>query len=148
MSNSKKKRETNNLRLKREEPARENRHTRSGPIAASLIKRIDIHQEIRCITELAQAEYGRIVTLMNLLLFSTHTGDAWLLDREDDLALCLCRAGEPQPFRIIDTPDTFGIDWPASFAIEGAAFNVTERSGRVVEILGYPTDEISEACQR
>jgi hypothetical protein len=38
--------------------------------------------------------------------------------------VCLCREGEPQPFRIIDAVDTFAIEWTAGFAIEGAAFIV------------------------
>ena len=38
----------------------------------------DIHREIGYITQLAQ----------------------------NDFAICLCREGEPQPYRIIDTPET------------------------------------------
>jgi hypothetical protein len=108
---------------------------------------LDIHREIRYITQLAQAEDSRIVTLGNLVLFSTRTRDAWLLDPEDDFAVCLCRDGEPQPFRIIDAPDTFAIDWTARFAIEGEAFVVHERSERVLVIAGYPTAQISAACR-
>ena len=35
----------------------------------------------------------RFVTLGQLLFFSTDTGDAWMLDPEDHLALCLATAG-------------------------------------------------------
>jgi hypothetical protein len=87
------------------------------------------------------------LTVGNLVLFSTRTRDAWLLDPEDDVAVCLCREGKPQPFRIIDAPNNFAIEWTASFAIEGEAFVVQERSGRVVVINGYPTIEISAACR-
>jgi len=142
MSNSKKNRERAKRRLKRERQPRE----RSGSVAASFVKP-DIHREIRYITQLAQAEDSRIVTVGNLVLFSTRTRDAWLLDPEDDLAICLCREGEPQPFRIIDAPDTFAIEWTASFAIEEAAFIVRERSGKVLVIHGYPTVEIAAACR-
>lgn len=107
----------------------------------------DIHREIRYVTQLARAEDARLVTLGNLVLFSTRTRDAWLLDREDDFALCLCRDGQPQPFRIIDGPDTFAIEWMAAFTIEGDAFVVQERSGKVVVIHGYATVEISAACR-
>ena len=125
---------------------RERRHERGAPIDASFVKP-DIRREIRYITQLAQAEDSRIVTLGNLVLFSTRTRDAWLLDPVDDLAVCLCREGERQPVRIIDAADTFAIEWTASFAIEGAAFIVRERSGSVVVIHGYPTVEISAACR-
>ena len=121
-------------------------HQRSFRFDASFVKP-DIHGEIRHITQLAQAEDARVVTLGNLVFFSTRTRDAWLLDREDDFALCLCRDGEPQPFRIVDSPDTFAIEWTADFTIEGDEFVVHERSGRVIVIHGYPTVEISAACR-
>src|SRR5215831_14306986 len=38
--------------------------------------------------------HGRIVTIGQLLLFSTETGDAWLLDPADRLAARLARDGE------------------------------------------------------
>jgi hypothetical protein len=142
MSNSKKKREEAIRRLKRKPQRRQ----RSAPIDARFIKP-DIHREIRYITQLAQAEDSRIVTVGTLVLFSTRTRDAWLLDPEDGFAVCLCRDGEPQPFRIIDAPDTFAIEWTASFTIEGAAFIVQDRSGSVVVIHGYPTVEIAVACR-
>ena len=45
---------------------------------------------------------------------AARTRDAWLLDPEDNFVVCLCREGEPQPFRIIDVPDTFAIEGTAS----------------------------------
>lgn len=128
----------NNGRWKRDRPRR--------PTRADFVKP-DILREIRFIIELAQAEDARLVRLGNLLLFSTRNRDAWLLDVEDQLALCLCREGEPQPVRIVDTPTTFGIDWTARFGIEDSAFIVEERSGRIVAIHGYPVAEIAAACQ-
>lgn len=139
MSNSKKQRDAAKQRLRRKRESR---------LQSAAFVKPDIHREIRYITELAQAEDSRIVTLGNLVLFSTRTRDAWLLDAEDDLALCLCRDGEPQPVRIIDGPETFAIEWAGQFAIEGEAFIVQEQSGRVVAIHGYPTAEIAVACRR
>jgi hypothetical protein len=146
MSNSKNKRDAGKRRGKRNQQPGKRPPGRTGPIHASFV-RPDIHREIRYITQRAQAEDSRIVTLGNLVLFSTRTRDAWLLDAEDDFAICLCREGEPQPVRIIDGPDTFGIEWTADFAIDGEAFVVHERSGRVVVIHGYPTVEIAAACR-
>lgn len=146
MSNSKKNREEAERPLDPKQQPRERRRGRSAAVDVSFV-RPDIHSEIRHITQRAQAEDARIVILGKLILFSTRARDAWLLDPEDYAALCLCRHGEPQPFRIIDTPTTFGIEWTATFAIDGAAFVVRERSGRVVAIDGYPTLEISAACR-
>jgi hypothetical protein len=138
MSSSKKKRDAAKRRLKREPRAREHPPMPGVPTNAKLVK-LDIHREIRYITQRAQAEDARIVTVGNLVLFSTETRDAWLLDTEDNFAACLCREGELQPLKITDTPDVFAIDWPACFAIEGTAFVVQEQSGRTVVIQGYPT---------
>jgi hypothetical protein len=128
--------------LKRERRQRE----RPAPVAASFVK-ADIHREVRYITQLAQAEDARVVRVGNLVLFSTRTRDAWLLDVEDSFAICLCRDGEPQPFRIVDSPDTFAIEWTARFTMDAAAFVVQERSGRIVTIHGYPVVEIAAACR-
>jgi len=141
MSSSKKKREE--AKRKRE---RRHQRVRSAPIDARFVAP-DIQSEIRHITQRAQAGDSRIVTLETLVLFSTRTRDAWLLDSEDDLAVCLCREGEPQPFLIIDTPDGYGIEWTANFRIEGDAFVVDEFSGKVSVIHGYPTVQISAACR-
>jgi hypothetical protein len=146
MSNSNKKRGKALRRAKRKSGRSERRRELSARQAARIVKP-DIQREIHYITQRAQAEDARIVTVGNLVLFSTQSRDAWLLDPEDKFALCLCREGEPQPFRIIDTPDTFAIEWTAKFAIEGEAFIVHERSGRVIGINGYPTVEISAACR-
>ena len=51
--------------------------------------------EIRYITSCAAGHDGRVVTIGQLTLFSSETGDAWIIDREDHLALRLARQGEP-----------------------------------------------------
>jgi hypothetical protein len=107
---------------------------------------IDIFREIRYIMELAQAGDSRLVMFLDFVLFSTETNDAWLLDSEDNLALCLMRDGKPQPYRIVDTPTTFAIEWNAKFEISDETFIVSERSGKVTSILGYPTVQIANAC--
>ena len=65
---------------------------RSAPIDASFVKP-DIRREIRYITQLAQAEDSPIVTVGNLVLFSTRTRDAWLLDPRTTLpSACVGKA--------------------------------------------------------
>ena len=51
--------------------------------------------EVRYIQRRAADHDGRIVTIGQLVLFSTGPGDAWLLDRSDLLAARLARNGEP-----------------------------------------------------
>ena len=69
------------------------------------------------------------------MLFSTETGDAWLLDPSDQLAARLARDGDPEPFHIEENETTFTIDWKGSYHIEGAAFVYMDReTGRLATI--------------
>ncbi len=101
--------------------------------------------EVRYIQRRAANHAGRIVTIGQLTLFSTDTGDAWLLDRSDQLAVRLARDGESEPVHIEDTDTGFAIGWKGHYRIDGHAFVYSDReTGRVVTILGYPTDKIAE----
>lgn len=111
-------------------------------------EQISISREINYIISRAVNSEARLVTLGALVLFSTETGDAWLLDSEDGLALCLTRDGNKQPFTIVETPTNFSIEWNANYRIDGDTFIVIEHSGQVKSILGYPTREISQASHR
>jgi hypothetical protein len=103
---------------------------------------VSISREADYIIKKAQARDGRVVRLGALVFFSTDTGDAWVLDREDNLALCLARDGERQHFTILETPTNFQIAWEAQYHIDGEAFTVFTQDGRVRTIFGYPTREI------
>jgi hypothetical protein len=111
-------------------------------------ERLSIKDEANYIISRARNREARLVTLGSLVFFSTETGDAWVLDPEDGLALRLARDGDEQPFTIIETPTNFGVEWNASYQIDGEAFIVAERSGRIKTIFGYPTREISLAVRR
>jgi hypothetical protein len=99
--------------------------------------------EVRHIQRCAARHDGRIVTIGQLILFSTQTGDAWLLDKEDGLAAPLARDGEPEPIRIEETDANFSIEWKGSYRIEGAAFVFVDAKTRGSRaILGYPTQKL------
>jgi hypothetical protein len=59
--------------------------------------------EVRYIQRQAANQHSRIVTVGQLILFSTKTGDAWLLDPADRLAARLARGGESEPIYIEET---------------------------------------------
>ena len=102
--------------------------------------------EIRYIQDKADDHDGRMVTLGRLILFSTDTGDAWLLDVTDQLAVRLARDGDPEPVHLEETDASFAIEWKGHYRIEGPAFVYADRdSGRVTTILGYPTQKIAQA---
>jgi mevalonate kinase len=103
--------------------------------------------EVRYVQGRAAAHDGRIVTLGQLLLFSTDTGDAWLLDRSDQLAARLARNGEPEPVHIEETDAAFTIGWKGSYRLDGPAFIYADQeNGRIITILGYPTDKIANTA--
>ena len=48
-----------------------------------------------------------------------------------------------QPIQIVETAATFAIEWTGSYRINGPAFVYSDRdTGRVITILGYPTDKL------
>ena len=106
--------------------------------------RFRLADEVRYIQRRAAGHDGRVVTIGQLTLFASETGDAWIIDRDDHLALRLARGGDPEPFHIEETATSFAIDWQGGYRIEGAAFVYTDRdAGRSTAILGYPTDKLA-----
>ena len=106
-------------------------------------KSFRLADEVRYIQRRAADHDGRVVTIGQLILFSTETGDAWLLDPADLLAAPLARDGEPEPIHIEETDANFTIDWKGHYRIEGAAFVYVDRhTSRIRTILGYPTHQL------
>jgi len=84
----------------------------SGARAQVLRKeQISIVKEAGYIVKLAQRGDARVVTIGGLVFFSTSEGDAWVLDPEDNLALCLAEDGEQLPRQIVETDERFVIRW-------------------------------------
>ncbi|MCP4367832.1 MAG: hypothetical protein GY797_06935 [Deltaproteobacteria bacterium] len=109
---------------------------------------INMTKEANYIIERAQESDTRIVSIGSLVFFSTETGDAWILDPSESLALCLARAGERQTFDIIETPTQFAVDWQANFQIEDDQFIVFEKDGQTRAIMGYPIRELKRYIRR
>jgi hypothetical protein len=109
-------------------------------------KSFRLADEVRYIQNKAAEHDGRVVSVGQLVLFSTDTGDAWLLDVTDKLAAPLARDGDPEPIHLDETATSFAIGWKGHYHIEGTAFIYADRdSGQVRAIFGYPTQAISRA---
>jgi len=107
-------------------------------------KNFRLADEIDYIQRRAAEHDGRFVTVGPLILFSTDTGDAWLLDPADHLAARLARDGDPEPIYFEETATNFAIGWKGNYSIEGDEFIYIESdSGRIVTILGYPTRRLA-----
>jgi hypothetical protein len=127
-------------------PAKGRKRIRRGP-GQQIIGGTDFRlaDEVRSIQRQAANQHGRIVTVGQLILFSTETGDAWLIDPADQLAARLARDGESQPIHIEETDTTFAIGWKGRYRIEGPAFVYADNdSARVTTIFGYPTDQLTQ----
>jgi hypothetical protein len=101
--------------------------------------------ELHYIQRRAAQHDGRFVTVGVLALFSTETGDAWILDPADHLAARLARDGDPEPLYFEETDATFAIGWKGNYRIDGNTFVYIDRdTGRMSSIIGYPTRKIAE----
>jgi hypothetical protein len=92
---------------------------------------------------------SRVVTLGQLVFFSTasDSGDAWMLDPEDGLALKPAKAGNRNPAKVVETANRFAIEWTASYRLDGDAFVAVDGSSQRVT-LGYPIQEVPLAQRR
>jgi len=104
-------------------------------------------EEIEYIRSRAAEHDGRLVTVGPLVLFSTETGDAWLLDPADSLAARVARDGDPEDVRFEETDTNFAIGWKGNYQINGDAFVFIDRdTARVTTILGYPTRKLAQVA--
>ncbi len=111
-------------------------------------KQINMTNEANYVIERALESDTRVVSVGPLVFFSTETGDAWILDPSESLAMCLARAGERQTFEIIETPTRFAVNWQANFQIEDDKFIVFEKDGQTRTIIGYPLRELKRYIRR
>ena len=75
--------------------------------------------EVRYIQNKAAEHDGRVVTLGQLILFSTDTGDAWLLDVADQLAAPLLGMAIPSRFTWRRLPPALPSDGRGTIALRG-----------------------------
>jgi hypothetical protein len=102
-------------------------------------------EEIEYIRSRAAEHNGRLVTVGPLVLFSTETGDAWLLDPADHLAARVARGGDPEDIHFEETDTNFAIGWKGNYRIDGDAFVFVDRdTARVSTTLGYPTRRLAQ----
>jgi len=107
-------------------------------------KSFRLADEVRYIQRRAAEHDSRIVSIGQLVLFSSESGDAWMLDPCEHLAVRLASDGHPEPIYIEDTETTFTVAWTGQYGIVGPAFLYTDRdSKRVTTMFGYPIRKLS-----
>lgn len=103
-----------------------------------------IIRDAEYIIDKAREQDARIVSHTELFFFSTGSGDAWLLDIDDELATCLALGGIKQDYSITKASDRFRIEWDGTYKMRGDTFVVTAWDGTTLSITGYPLDQIDE----
>jgi hypothetical protein len=104
-------------------------------------------EEIEYIRSRAAEHDGRLVTVGPMVLFSTETGDAWLVDPADSLAARVARDGDPEDIHFEESDTNFAIGWKGNYQIDGDAFVFIDRdTARVTIILGYPTRRLAQVA--
>ena len=107
-------------------------------------KSFRLADEVRYIQHRAAEHDSRIVSIGQLVLFSSESGDAWMLDPSEHLAVRLASDGHPEPIGIEDTETTFTVAWTGHYRIVGPAFLYTDRDkGRASTMFGYPTQKLA-----
>jgi hypothetical protein len=85
----------------------------------------------------------------SLFMFA-HGGDAWMLDPEDNMAMCLVWRGKLQPRQIADVGSEIEILWDGGFEIDGQRFMVDTEHPDIGKraIFGYPIAELQDYLER
>jgi hypothetical protein len=106
-------------------------------------------EEVRYIQHRAAEHDSRIVSIGPLVLFSTETGDAWILDPADQLAARLAYDGDPLAVYIEETDANYAIGWQGRYWIDGDAFVYEDNeSQRLIAIRGYPIQLLLRAIAK
>ncbi len=112
-------------------------------------KSLRIAKEIGHIQHRAAEHDGRIVNIGPLVLFSTQTGDAWILDPTDELAARLAYDGDPLELYVEETGTNYAIGWEGSYRVGKENFVYEDnKTGRLIAIRGYPTKLLLRAIAK
>lgn len=118
------------------------RKSRQQPSSARQSREsLHLAKEVRSIQRRAAEHDDRIVSIGPLVFFSTASGDAWLLEPAEQLAVQLAVGGDPLPAYFEETDTSFAIGWQGRYRFDGAAF-IYEEPGRSRTILGYPVSQL------
>ena len=84
------------------------------------------------------------------VLFSTGIGDAWLLEPDEALAMCLVWQGASQTVGVRDDPARLEVEWDCGYELLGDFFHVESKHPVIGTraIGGYPLKEVRKLLDR
>ena len=105
--------------------------------------------EVEKIQESAKAKKAAVLALGVFVLFSTTTGDAWLLEVTDMDAIQVARGGEKLAVQIEENPETIEINWTHKFDVKNKKFILTSYKDKSEEIREeYPVHTILSTVKK
>ena len=93
---------------------------------------------------------GPEVQVGPFVLFSTGIGDAWLLNPEEDLGLCLMWRGQVNEPKITETALELHIGWDAAYELAGPFMKLDPFDNRIAAqaVGGYPLEGVRALIDR
>jgi hypothetical protein len=105
--------------------------------------------EVKKIQESAVAKKAAVLTLGVFVLFSTTSGDAWLLEVTDMDAIQVAQGGEKLAVEIEENPETIEINWTHKFEVKNKKFILTSYKDKSEEIReDYPAHTILSTVKK
>ncbi|MBU4117598.1 MAG: SEC-C domain-containing protein [Proteobacteria bacterium] len=108
-----------------------------------------VKTEVEKIQESAAAKKGAVLALGVFVLFSTTSGDAWLLEVTDMDAIQVAQGGEKVAVQIEENPETIEINWTHKFDVKNKKFILTSYKDKSEEVReDYPVHTILSTVKK
>lgn len=84
------------------------------------------------------------------VLFASGLGDAWLLEPDENLAMCLVWQGKRQTIGLHDDPDRIAVEWDGAYELLGDFFNFESEHPDIGTraMGGYPLADVRKLLDR
>jgi len=110
---------------------------------------VSLKNEIESIQQSAVAKKKSLHALGVFILFSTESGDGWLLEITDMDALQVAAGGEKLEVELVENPETIEVNWSHKFTVKNKKFITTAYADKNVTTYDdYPTHRIHSAVKK
>lgn len=84
------------------------------------------------------------------VLFSTGVGDAWLLEPDEQLAMCLVWQGAREDIGVSEDPSRIEVAWDGTYELLGDFFHVDTNNPKIRQraVGGYPLGEVRKMLDK
>jgi hypothetical protein len=122
---------------------------KGGQLQPAAAPKISVQEEVERIREVAARKEAKILHLGVFMLFSTNTGDAWLLELTDLDGVQVAAGGERIELEIEENADTIEINWTHRFVVRNRKFVTTAYKDKAVTTHEqYPVHSIQAAIRK